>query len=48
MPPENFAETVKQWESGNLDIKEVLALTGFKEATFYRRLREHRLSKAKK
>ena len=46
-PPENFAALVKQWERGKLPIAEVLAQTGLKEATFYRRLREHRLSKRK-
>ena len=46
-PPANFAIIVKQWESGKLHISEVLEQTGLKEATFYRRLREHRLSKRK-
>ena len=44
-PPENFAQLVKQWENGKLPIADVLAQTGLKEATFYRRLREHRLMK---
>ena len=46
-PPENFVELVKQWERGKLPIAEVLAQTGLKEATFYRRLREFRLTKRK-
>jgi len=46
-PPENFAVLVKQWERGELDFKTVLEKTGLKEATFYRRLREHRLMKRK-
>lgn len=46
-PPENFVESVKQWECGKLPIAELLAQTGLKEATFYRRLREYRLSKRK-
>jgi DNA invertase Pin-like site-specific DNA recombinase len=46
--PENFSETVKLWERGKITISEVLARTGLKEATFYRRLREGRLIKGKK
>jgi len=46
-PPENFSGLVKQWERGKLSITEVLTQTGLKEATFYRRLREHRLTKNK-
>ena len=44
-PPENFDSLVNQWERGKLLLAEVLAQTGLKEATFYRRLREHRLMK---
>ena len=44
-PPENFNSLVKQWERGKLPISEVMAQTGLKEATFYRRLREWRLAK---
>ena len=44
-PPENFSVLVKQWERGKLPVSEVLKKTGLKEATFYRRLREWRLSK---
>ena len=44
-PPEDFAILVKQWERGKLSISEVLEQTGLKEATFYTRLREHRLVK---
>ena len=47
-PPENFEILVKQWERGRLDFEEVLRLTGLKEATFYRRLRELRLIKRRK
>ena len=47
-PPENFGKLVKAWECGNLTIAEVMEQTGFSEATFYRRLRELRLSKAKR
>ena len=47
-PPENFSILVKQWEHGKLPIAEVMTQTGLKEATFYRRLRELRLTKGKK
>jgi len=47
-PPENFSALVKQWERGKLPMEELLALTGLKEATFYRRLRELRLIRNKK
>jgi DNA invertase Pin-like site-specific DNA recombinase len=47
-PPENFGELVKLWERGKLPIAEVMTRTGLKEATFYRRLRELRLTKGKK
>ena len=39
-PPENFACLVRQWERGNLPVAELLSQSGFKEATFYRRLRD--------
>ena len=44
-PPVNFDNMVKHWERGKLSFSEVLAQSGLKEATFYRRLREWRLSK---
>ena len=44
-PPENFAAMVKQWERGKLPFSELLEQTGLKEATFYNRLREHRVAK---
>jgi DNA invertase Pin-like site-specific DNA recombinase len=46
-PPENFGSLVKDWEHGKLSLTEILERTGFKEATFYRRLREHRSAKGK-
>jgi DNA invertase Pin-like site-specific DNA recombinase len=46
-PPENFAYLVKQWERGKLPIGELIMQSGLKEATFYRRLRELRVSKGK-
>jgi DNA invertase Pin-like site-specific DNA recombinase len=46
-PPENFGAMVKQWERGKLPIGEFMRLSGLKEATFYRRLRELRAGKGK-
>ena len=46
-PPENFGALVKQWERGKLQFSEVLAQTGFKQATFYNRLREYRNARKK-
>jgi DNA invertase Pin-like site-specific DNA recombinase len=43
-PPENFAELVREWERGELNLSEAIAETGLKTATFYRRLREFRLA----
>ena len=43
--PENFPALVRAWKRGDLKIEEILERTGLKEATFYRRLRELRLSK---
>jgi len=43
--PDDFAVLVKQWERGKLPLSEVLKRTEFSESTFYRRLREYRLSK---
>ncbi len=44
-PPENFGKMVKQWERGKIEITELLEQSGLKEATFYRRLREYRLTR---
>ncbi len=41
--PDNFGETIKLWEKGQITFDEALRRTQMKEATFYRRLREHRL-----
>ena len=46
-PPENFAKLVKEWERGKLSFLEVLGMTGLKESSFYRQLREYRAIKAK-
>ncbi len=42
IPPENFAALVEQWERGKLNLPEVLAQSGLKQSTFYKRLREMR------
>jgi DNA invertase Pin-like site-specific DNA recombinase len=41
-PPENFSDVVKLWERGKITFSEALTQTGFKQATFYNRLRELR------
>lgn len=45
--PENFTKLVRQWENREIKIDVVLAETGLKEGTFYRRLRESRLAEIK-
>jgi DNA invertase Pin-like site-specific DNA recombinase len=47
-PVENFGELVKSWERGNVLFSDILEQTGLKESTFYRRLREYRLTQKKK
>ena len=47
-PPENFGKLVRQWEQGKMTLTQVLEQTGMKEATFYRRLREYRLTHKQK
>ncbi len=42
--PKEFPRLVKEWENKRLSLPELLKLCGFSEATFYRRLREWRLS----
>jgi DNA invertase Pin-like site-specific DNA recombinase len=44
-PPENFAVLVREWERGKMPIAELLTQLGLTEATFYRRLREFRITK---
>ena len=46
--PENFGMLVKQWERHKMTLDDLLKECGISEATFYRRLREYRLLKAKK
>jgi DNA invertase Pin-like site-specific DNA recombinase len=47
-PPADFADIVKLWEKKILTLEEVLTKSDLKTATFYRRLREYRLTKTKK
>ncbi|MBR6208756.1 MAG: recombinase family protein [Oscillospiraceae bacterium] len=44
-PPENFVELVAAWEAKKMPFAEAVRQSGMSEATFYRRLREHRLHK---
>ena len=43
--PENFSQLVKEWERKRLPLTEILKQCDISEATFYRRLRELRISK---
>lgn len=45
--PENFGELVRQWEKKKLSLEQILQECGMSEATFYRRLREYRLTREK-
>ena len=45
--PDNFAELVKQWEKKKLPQEEILRQCNMSESTFYRRLRELRLTQNK-
>ena len=40
--PDNFGNLVGQWENGIIPLTEVIKVCSVSEATFYRRLREHR------
>ena len=44
-PPENFPELVRKWEKKQISLDQILKECDLSEATFYRRLREMRLSK---
>jgi DNA invertase Pin-like site-specific DNA recombinase len=44
-PPEDFTETIREWERGIQTFAEAPERTGLKEATFYNRLREFRVVK---
>ena len=43
-PPDDFTKLVKDWEQGDITFEEVLAKTGLRESSFYRRLKEMRES----
>ena len=45
---ENFPAVVEEWEHKRIDFQEALRRTGLSETTFYRRLRELRLARARK
>ena len=45
-PPDNFEEIVVAWEAKKTPFAEAIRQCGMSEATFYRRLREYRLSKS--
>ncbi|MBR2152318.1 MAG: recombinase family protein [Clostridia bacterium] len=42
--PNEFGEIIKQWEKKQLSIDDLLRLCNMSEATFYRKLREYRVS----
>ena len=47
--PQNFGKLVDLWEKKRISLDDLLSkLGGMKEATFYRRLREYRIVRAKK
>lgn len=46
--PKEFPKIVKEWEKKRISMDEVLERTGMSESTFYRRLREWRISERKK
>ncbi len=43
-PPDDFPDVVRAWEAGRLTFQEALDRSGLSSATFYRRLRELRLT----
>lgn len=43
--PENFADIVRRWETGELTAEEAIGHCAVSESTFYRRLREYRMIK---
>lgn len=42
--PSDFGEIVKKWEKGYITVDDAIQRCGLSQATFYRRLREYRLS----
>ena len=45
--PEDFGQTIKAWEKKEITCKEAAGKCGMSESTFYRRLREYRLTENK-
>lgn len=43
--PDNFGKLVTDWEKKRTSLEEILKLCNMSEATFYRKLREYRISK---
>ena len=43
--PNDFGEIVKKWEKGYITVDAAIQKCGMSQATFYRRLREYRLSR---
>lgn len=43
--PDNFARLVSDWEKKKIPLSEILKQCNMSEATFYRRLREHRIKR---
>lgn len=42
--PENFQQIVSRWEKHNISFEEALRQSGMSRATFYRRMREHKIT----
>ena len=42
--PENFEQTVRSWERKEISVREAVRRCGMSEATFYRRLKEYRMT----
>lgn len=45
--PDHFGEIVRAWEKKDITLQDAIAQCGMSEATFYRRLREYRLTQNK-
>ena len=46
--PENFEVIVKAWEDKRISADDAMEMCGLKSATFYRRVREYRMSRKRK
>lgn len=42
--PDNFQQIVSRWEKHNISFEEALRQSGMSRATFYRRMREHKIT----